>query len=275
MKRMLSPFAIAIIAMVFITIACSKESVNKPDLSLQNIAATASVPVSKTPVTFDSGNGVYISAYGGGISFGNSQPHPTTPDPSGIYDGQPISVNYVGWQSSSSGSPYSTINGGYFSILESTSPGAVTVDQLSKYFKSLQNYYKYPDSIAYPAPLGSTTGAGGVKEVRGILVRDHTSPTFMSVMPDTYVYVDPNTPGKGDSYYGDLVRDGYIISFYGPTSISGTVSKVIIKYNGADVVPTSFSLTYLINRTTGGWTIKGNIKMPDGTVILVNDELVV
>src|SRR5262245_11751916 len=123
MKKMFNPFAIAISAMVFITTACSKESANKPDLQSQSVAAIAGIPVTKAQVTYDSRTGQYVSSYGGGISFGSSQPHPTTSDPSGTYDGQPIAVNYVTWRTPSSGSLYSTSNGGYFSILESTSPG--------------------------------------------------------------------------------------------------------------------------------------------------------
>jgi len=97
----------------------------------------------------------------------------------------------------------------------------------------------------------------------------------MAVVSDTYVYRGPgsNLPTK-PWWFGEIEKNGYLISFFGPTSEFGYVDRLEMKYNGVVVSPASFSLTYKSN-VMEGWIIVGTITMADGTVISINDVVVV
>lgn len=215
-----------------------------------------------------SSNNEYVSSYGGGITFGTSLPHPITSDPNGMHDGEAIpTIDFVNWTLNSAPVPY-TINGAYFVVLEPYFPAAVTSAQVQQYFVSLRNYWSdTTGTVARPTPLGSTSGSGGVKEVKGILVRDHSSPTLMSVCPDTW---------KGNMLeVGTLYSGSYVITVYGPTYINGTANKVKVTQNGTLVSVTSFSINYYGSESGNYLHMTGSILLTNGTTISIDNDLIV
>ncbi|WP_147313809.1 hypothetical protein [Deminuibacter soli] len=219
-------------------------------------------------------NGNYYTTYGynGGITFGSILPHPLDSDPGGIYDGAPIptvnSVNSI----TPPDAAWGNVNGEYFDVLIPTFPGAVTQDQVSDYFDKLNKYYNSlddaPGSVAYPAPLASSNGSGGVIEVRGKVVRDHTSPTGMSATKDT----DPYTPPG--FLLGAVKKAPYGIQFYGASvTTGGNVMKINITAAGSNIAYSGYSLTYTIDATQTYAHVTGTITITAGNVLTINDDI--
>lgn len=231
-----------------------------------------SVPNDKINITMQS-DGNYISGYGGGIRFGTNLPHPTTPDPSGAHDGEAgAEIQYVNW-SLNPDDVYSTYSGGYFDILEPTFPGAVTIDQVHTYFNKLAVYYAGTGDR--PAPIGSTTGSGGIKEVSGLIIRDHTSPTLMSIVADSYKPVV--STGAANVLIGDTFRGSYDFDFYVRTLYAGnTVDRVQVLLNNADVTSTtlkSYALTQTVSADHSHFHVVGSITLKNGTVYSIDDDV--
>ena len=133
----------------------------------------------------------YLCGWGSGITFGNSLPHPIVNDPNGYRDGELIpTINYVGWTLNANGEIQTRISGAYFSIVvPSYTTGGDQRATITAYHNNLAKYWAdTTGSVAYPMPLGTSTGSGGsgFKETRGMLVMDHLSPTKMSVTSDQY-----------------------------------------------------------------------------------------
>jgi hypothetical protein len=194
---------ILVIAMIvaFGIISCSKERTSDtkqtPPTGIGNeigtVAQSAPDNSSKQWVTVSSSGsfaGQYISSYGGGITFGTNLPHPIDSDPNGYYDGQPIpTIEYVNWTLNNAPIEY-VVNGAYFLLIEPTfsSDDIAMRKRVDDYKKDVDKYFAdTTGTVPYPVPIGTSTGSGGgVKELRGMLIRDHTSPTLMAVCSDKY-----------------------------------------------------------------------------------------
>lgn len=235
---------------------------SNPPIIKQAASITGVAPVFITLAT----NGEYISTYGVGITFSSSFPHTTVVDNSGLTDGEPVisypSVTFVGVPTLSS-----TIDGNKFDIIEPTFPNAVTITQVSNYFNALHKYWDdTTGTISRPAPLGSSSGAGGIIEIKGAVVRDHNSPTNTSVVPDTYVYVTNPILLCG------LTKSGYSFKFYGTLSDNGMVLKITgVNSSNTPVTITSYSVQYSLINSGNDYQLVGYLKLSNGTQISIND----
>jgi hypothetical protein len=204
----------------------------------------------------------YLSGYGGGITFGTDFQHPTTIDPTGATDGQPI----VEWTYVSFQEPVSTIyftkNGAKFALVQPKLPSPPTATQITKYFDDLNKYWD--DKTGTVRPPTWPNGSSGVIEIRGMVVRDHASPSNASVVADTYVYTAPPV------LLGNMTKNGYTFTLYRTSNYqSGSVTKVTVQ-NSASTV-TSFSLTYTIDSTGNYYHVIGSMRLSNGSVISVDD----
>lgn len=262
--------------LVFAIISCSKEKNLETNSSQQDQNHKTNkdkslykpIPSSGTYVTYSSG--IYTTSfglYGGGVNFGPNLPHPTTSDPSGIHDGEQIpTIESVSFNTTPT--LQTSVNGAYFSAITPLFGTPPTDEQIRVYFRDLNIYWLDPASNPRPTLLGNPQGSNGVKEIRGLLVRDHNSPTQMSVVDDTYIPQSASTTtfiGLGNTN-----KSGYMIVFWGPTATSGTVNKITV--NGSMSSVSTYSLTYV--KIAGGYSINGNIKLVNGTILsFVNQSI--
>lgn len=255
---------ISLFCIILIISSCKKVVNEQPTITSNGISLS-----SKVWVTYSSGK--YISTYGvGGVNFGNSLPHPTDADPTGIHDGEPI-LNITSVDSQTfPGSP-GTINGAYFSFIIPTMPGSMilnanpTLQSLSDYqaqIYSITIVHLSPEQQALlgkteaqwkneqisqipPPTITATTSTGGsVIVVRGLLIRDHTSPTGMSIISDQYVppvVTNRYQVGKATN----LNANKYTVLMWSSTqNLSGTVSSVSVAKGTTGVPVSSFNITY-------------------------------
>jgi hypothetical protein len=246
----------------------------------ENAVNARLAPAGMTWITFDASRGEYVSSYGTGITFGANFPHPITVDATGLTDGEPAGgFDFVGFRDVPT--LYSTIQGNKFAMVQPAFPSGPSADQIYAYFNALRFYwaYGYWSGNYHPDPLGSATGGGGTIEIRGQVVRDHTSPTNVSITSDEYVYTPPptNTPGQTGTFpLGTLVKNGYTIKFFGPLGYpqSGTVSKIEVKdANGAPVSAVPMGINYIMNYEGDQYHLTGKIKLP-GAVFLQLDDYI-
>jgi len=237
-------------------------------------------------------SGQFISSYSaGGVTFGATLPHPID-DPAGIYDGYPIlgGIGYVNYMVSSS--PCNTIiNGAYFTIFEPTLPttgltvAESTVNSIAAYDNALNAIFQEPYSATVtqatknaqvanvPSPSINVTvdGPGTYIVVRGLLIRDHTSPTMMSIVTDKFVTPPVTSPAE---MIGQQIVNGYTCSMYAPfnSPSSGPIASVSVKYSGNPVSVMGFSLSYTGDDNFGYHTV-GTITITGGTVLNIDSWL--
>ncbi|GAO45599.1 hypothetical protein [Flavihumibacter petaseus] len=289
-----------------ILLSCSKENAKDPATSG---SPAASLPTSQSDpalvrsnsvqlgekvfVTYSGGQ--YISSFQGGITFGATLPHPTD-DPSGIYDGYPIpTIDYVNWTINPAPCP-TTVNGQFFTILEPTFPSSVisnteqTLQAYDSYFdqiKAIHNTTTYVvngvtfpadntwksnqvAALQYPQVTATVTGGGGIKTVTGQLIRDHLSPTKMSVISEKYV---PSSSTSSTKVVGVAFHGAYRVTCYAPSgSSSGPVTSVLVTSSGVTQTVASFSINYT-NPSLGVYQTIGSITLQNGTVIVINDTM--
>ncbi len=280
-KTKLTLFAVTGIAFLFLANSCAKNAPGiMPDSKATNTgtqnnskkshnSSSAKFTNNAVWVTLGS-DGNYTASYEVGIFFGSYLPHPTGSDPYGIYDGEPIPIpGAVGWLSSP-GASWNTVDGPYFDLFLPTISGSPTEAAMLAYSDSVNAYFAdTTGTVADPIPLGTTTGASnGVVEARGMLVRDHTSPTLMSVCNDTYKYTPP-----GYLLGAIFSKSPYTIYIYGPTLTSGTVSKIVLLNSGSVIATSAYSLTYAINSDGSSYHIVGTITITSGNVLTINDDI--
>lgn len=194
-----------ILGLVCITIfSCKKEKITKSEIKAEEVTERSNSLQDQTKVFVSISNGNYISSYGGGITFGTNLPHPTSLDPNGYQDGQPIpTIDFVNWTLNSAPITY-VINGAYFNLLEPTFPTSGLQVSASS-LKALRDYDEACRKISsdttktyeqkrvalaeLPNPtIFSTYGTSGdFKVVSGLLITDHLSTTKMSVVSEKYI----------------------------------------------------------------------------------------
>ena len=118
----------------------------------------------------------------------------------------------------------------------------------------------------HPSHIGTPTGGGGVLEIEGMVVRDHTSPTNVSVVSIDYVYTPPVTPPSGGSsnlFLGTLVKDGNTFDLYGAPgqTIIGQVISIVATNSSGAIFSAPASLTYLLNYEGDQYHLTGQIKI--------------
>jgi hypothetical protein len=229
--------------------------------------------------------GQYISSYEGGLTFGPTLPHPID-DPTGIYDGYPIpTITYVNWTLNPAPVSYA-IDGAYFSMLQPTFPtsgitGAeATISSIHNYQVALYNILqnatltqeqKKQQANALPLPQITAVASGGgeVRRVSGLLVRDHLSPTRMSVVNEKYTPPAITSPGKS---VGVVSKNGYQVRMYAPVeSTSGPVTTVTVTYAGAAQTVASFDVNY--SGTWESYHTIGSVTLSNGVVLLIDNYL--
>jgi hypothetical protein len=271
-KNLLLLFAIAIVA-----VSCSDQiesdkidsgsNATSKSLSGKSENSSGRVPGVMESHIVLTADGEYFSSYGGGITFGTYFPHPTSIDYSGATDGEPVVsfdlVNFSDFQTLM----YS-IDGNKFLVIQPTFPNAVTMTQVLEYRTKLHAYWDdKTGTVVKPTPLGNTSGAGGVLEIRGQVVRDHESPTNTSVVSDDYVYT-PVPPATSNRLLGFLYKNGYKFTFYGTDSQTGQVMQVVVlNSSGVQQFVKSFSLTYALTSTGYHYAIRGTIVVGKTTTV--------
>ena len=237
------------------------------------------MPTNKVHITLNSSNH-YISSYGGGIDFGTNLPHALS-NPNGMYDGQPVpTITYVGVIGNSSLAT-TTIEGSYFLVIVPTYPPPSDVlTKINEYRDAVHKYfrYMYGKSLGwiinpeppYPIPLGLFIGeaGAGIREIRGMVIYDHTSPTGMSVCNDSYI---PPTLSRIIALFNS---GGYNLRLYGTLNDNGSIIKVEVKNSANQLLTVSdYNITY--NRINGGdyFHIEGYIKLSSGTIISLNEDV--
>ena len=226
-------------------------------------------------------NGEYVCSYGS-ITFGTNFVHPTTVDATGATDGEPInSWDFVSYQSGIT-TLASIQVGSKFSVIQPKIGPPPTQAELSAYRTAVSKYINDP---SLPMPVLSTSSGGQVIEIKGMVIRDHTSPTNASVVSGwDYVYT-PSTsttpsPTKPLSKIplGFLKKSGYGIFFYrGKVSSesAGDVSSVTVNNTaGTSVAVRNFSLTYTLDSAKIYYRIVGTLELSNGTAIPINDNVI-
>jgi len=197
------------------------------------------LPSSTTYVTYvtnDRGRySHYVSTFGVGLDFGDYLPHPTTSDPTGIHDGEPIDIASIqpnwpayGYESSFSGEYFTLIRNNTYTTSDNisiisdwvstvTSDFSLFVDGSTSWTTSDQTDLN-ADVTEYPAAVQDDG------HCVGRLVRDHNSPTFMSVTGDLTPYVAPSNQYN----LGAATISGYYFVFYVAVlnQSSGSVSGI-------------------------------------------------
>ncbi|MDJ1479007.1 hypothetical protein QNI16_00850 [Cytophagaceae bacterium YF14B1] len=253
--------------------SCGSQEIVKPESNTKHVSSSAKVLPSDAYWITQNPDGEYVSSYGGGIKFGKSLIRPTVVDQTGNTDGEPISgfsnglVTFQNFPTLSS-----MVNNEKFVAIEPTFPNAITIDEIIKYFGDLKAYWSDQSGIVErPKPIGSTTGSGSVYEVRGMVVRDHTSPTNASVVPDTYVYTPgTTTPPTGGLYICFMTLNGYALQFYGSNYTSGKISKILVT-NSSTVTVSSFSIRY--KSVIDGYELTGTATLSNGTTLTFTNTL--
>jgi hypothetical protein len=235
-------------------------------------------PYSMTWIRLDATTHEYVCSYGTGITFGANFPHPITVDATGLTDGEPAGgFDFVGFREVPT--LYFTIANNKFDLVQPAFPGGPSANDIYAYFYGLRLYWLGSGANAErPNPLGNATGGGSTIEIRGQVVRDHTSPTNVSVISDDYVYTPPvNNPNPGSSTFplGELHKNGYTFSLFGPSGspTSGTVVSVTAKNaNGATVSAIPLNVHYTMNYAGDQYHLTGSIKVY-GAIIPVDDYI--
>ena len=291
MKTQTSLFFHAFLACSLLAISCKKEVTAEKPLQEGNTIKTPDAVINQLPGIENSkrhvlfSGGEYISTYGDGITFGTSLPHPTD-DPTGVYDGYPIptigSVNWIGGSWVCPG----TWSEGYFSILVPTFPasGVISAEANIDAFHDFQHeifkintdpnlniLQKELKIEALPEPERIVkVEQGDMIRVAGLLIRDHTSPTGMSVIDEKYI----TPPVEGSlKTVGFAIKGVYRCTMKAPTSsTSGPVTSVKVTNGGVTVPLERYSLTYSGNIDIGFHTI-GTITLASGLVLNIDDYL--
>ena len=232
--------------------------------TLPNTPPGAKLPQNVYPITLNS-NGLYVSSYGGGISFGSSFIHNTTVDPTGVTDGEPS----VGWQDvwpnpANNGSASQVDASRFVMVLNSTTLPPDDED-IGDFFEDMMNYWEALEDDPAATPPNSAPGPPMIT-IAGQVVRDHNSPTNASVVDDGFVY----TP----SYFlASLVKGVHTISFYGPSrTVGGTVSALVARKTTTNQLVTVNQ--YSVNYTVSGvyFTFTGTVKIGT-TTYTINDTV--
>jgi hypothetical protein len=275
--------------------SCSKNALNEtPEETSQVVSKDEITTSGVTTLNVDDPSlvfveyvgGQYISSYEGGITFGPTLPHPID-DPTGIYDGYPIStITYVNWTLNPSAPVPYAINEAYFSMLQPTFPSsgitgeAATIQAIQDYQTALNSIsqnatltheekVQQANALASPQITAVATGGGGVKRVSGLLVRDHLSPTQMSVVNERYVRPTITSPGK---LVGVAFKSGYRIEMYAPTaSTSGPVTSVKVTYSNVVQTVASFNVSY--SGTFESYHTIGSVTLSSGQVFAIDNYL--
>lgn len=227
-------------------------------------------------------NGTYTASFGGGITFGSTFIRPTDPDPTGIHDGEAIaSISYVNDLTQDG---MEATNGPFFDILVPTALGWGTMlDTAAAYQSHILDYFiSTADPIAppyvYPKPTLGALGAKVQVEITGVLVRDHTSPTGVTVMPATY------TPTINHLLIVSTLKNGYTVQIYGPATTdngrSYKANRVIVKNSsGTQLVVTGINISYVYNAVTQTYLVNGNVVFSNGstpvTITFTNENVAV
>lgn len=192
-------------------------------------------------------NGQYISAYGGGINFGLTFTHPSslTTAESG-YQWAPIFSGSV-----SGNNILSTISeGAFFTNVYGTAVNGL-VGQVRDYS---QDYHFWIKEKAFhiPAPVGQWetvggNGSSGYETVKGQFVTDITSPTFVSIVSQSYAAPQqPTQPNDVINGYLRIVeKNGIQYELEGYNGIIASVKNVT---SGLSVYITNFNGGYLVGR---------------------------
>lgn len=219
--KQISYLSFCILLVGMFSTSCNKALENSEPKRETVVKKVANIPGQYSPqYVILAQNGEYTSSYGAGITFSATFPHPIIVDLSGATDGEPV-VGYQNVAYQNVPTLSSTIDGARFAIVQPTFPNAVTMTQVGEYLTALNAYWDdKTGTVPMPPPLASSYGSGGVIEVRGMVVRDHNSPTNVSVVSDTYHYTAPPV------LLCNLYKSGYLFTFYGTLSDTGAILKL-------------------------------------------------
>ncbi|MDF2191708.1 hypothetical protein [Paraflavitalea sp. CAU 1676] len=230
-------------------------------------------------------NGQYVTSYQGGLTFGPTLPHPID-DPTGVYDGYQIpTIEFLNWTLNAAALPY-TLDGAYFSMLQPTFPSsgitgeAATISSIETYHSALYDIWQnatlthtqkvqQANAVATPTITAVASGGGEVKRVSGLLIRDHESPTKMSVVNEKYMV--PTVTGT-DKIVGVVNTGGYRIDMFAPSSsTAGPVTRVTVEYLTSPRTVASYNITY--SGTWESYHTVGTLTLSNGTVFNINHYL--
>lgn len=253
--------------------SCKKELKPTQSASLSNVDVSLSqLPKSAVPIKFSTSTGTYISSGYSGLTldFGTSFPHDNTPDPNGLHDGEPVMSFSELSEVTFNGTV--TIVPPYFDILIPKLITSLSADGRKKIsdYKAAWAAYAAGKSNVIPDPQsGFGISSSWFIEVKGMVIRDHSSPALTSVCSDTYI-----TPKQINRVFlGNIQKGNRIIDFYGPNYTSGQVTYVKVTDSGYPKGVNTFSLTYLANSDGINCFTKGTITLFDGTVITMNENI--
>lgn len=107
--------------------------------------------------------------------------------------------------------------------------------------------------------------------VKGIVVRDSSSPSTFSIAPGTYQPIVKTTQSTGSfGILGELLKNGYTIDFKGYFS-TGYIEDVIVLNSSSQNVGVQWFSLQSSKANPSGYNVSGTIMLASGSTILIND----
>jgi hypothetical protein len=193
MKNKLTALSFTLIFMALsLTMSCKKDFISEEPMIVTDDQKTSVTPETPNPgggvgsfVVMDA-NGNYVTAYGGGINFGNTFTYPLSIQ--SYQNGTPYTPFYSGGFSPANMLSF-TQNGPHFTMLLGTIVGGITTntyDAISAYNEAFNSYINgtgnsqsFPQYSSFASQYGGSSD--GILTINGTFVLDTQSPTNVSV----------------------------------------------------------------------------------------------